>query len=283
MFEVLEGRRSCRKFKRERLPVEIIEKLVWAACQAPAGGNMACWEVIVVTNPEVKRKLAKTSLNQEFISEAGVVFVFIGGREFNVACAVENLLLAAHMMGLEGCIVGSFQRDAVREILSIPDEVKVNCIVPVGYPRIEERNPGKRRPVEVMHFERYGVRGIKDETLRAVLEEALLKVKEFNRLLEKFTGEYGENSLEVYRLEEKYAAFVFRPLLWRIRYLLAYLGLRDEANRVSEVLEEYGSGRGKRLRETMDINSREVVEWERKYSRRIFPEIIKDIAGRILG
>lgn len=280
MLEEIEKRRSCRKFKRKKVSAEVIEKLVWAACQAPAGGNLARWEVIVVTNEEVKNKLTKASLNQEFISEASVVLVFIGGREFNTACAVENLLVVAHTMGLEGCIVGAFDREAVRKILNIPDDVNVNCIVPVGYPKVEEKNPGKRYPVEVIHFERYGARKITEETLKTVVKDALLKVEEFNELLKELVERFGENSFEVYRLEEKYAAFVFKPILWRIRYLLTYLGFKTEADKVSKILEEYSNGRGKRLSETRDINSKEVIEWERKYSREIFPKIIKELGEK---
>lgn len=281
MESLLASRRSCRKFLEKEVDDEIVWKLVWAACQAPAGGNSPQWEVIAVRKPELRKQIMDVALKQEFVAEAGVVFVFVGGREFNVACAVENMLLMAHALGLEGCIVGSFDREAVRKILRVPDKIKINMVVPVGYPKVEETNPGKKLPEEVTHYETYGSTRITRETLRKVVEEAVSKVGEFEQLLGLYLEKYGDESLEVYRLEEKYAAFVFKPLLSRISRLLLFLGYEKEAEKVEKVIRGYSSERWKRLSETHDINSRAVVEHERRYSREVFPEAIRLVASRI--
>ena len=281
MEDLLASRRSCRKFLDKQVGDEAVRKLVWAACQAPAGGNSPRWEVIVVRRPELKRQIMEAALRQEFIEEAGVVFVFVGGREFNVACAVENMLLMAHALGLEGCVVGSFDREAVRKILGVPDEVKINMVVPVGFPKVEETNPGKKLPEEVAHYEVYGSTRISKSILKKVVDEAVEKVEEFERLLSSYIEKYGEESMEVYRLEEKYAAFVFKPLLTRISRLLRLLGYVEAAEEVEEVVKGYSNERWRRLSETGDINSASVVEHERKYSREVFPVAIRRVAARV--
>ena len=230
---------------------------------------------------ELKRQIMEVALRQEFIEEAGVVFVFVGGREFNVACAVENMLLMAHTLGLEGCVVGSFNREAVRKILGVPKEVKVNIVVPVGFPKVEEINPGKKFPEEVTHYEVYGSTRISKITLKKVIDEAVDKVGEFEYLLSLYIEKYGEESMEVYRLEEKYAAFVFRPFLSRISRLMRLLGYVEEAMKVDEVVREYNNERWRRLSNTGDINSASVVEHERRYSREVFPAAIRRVATRV--
>lgn len=281
MENLLASRRSCRKFLDKQVGDEVVRKLVWAACQAPAGGNSPRWEVIVVRKPELKRQIMEVALRQEFIDEAGVVFVFVGGREFNVACAVENMLLMAHTLGLEGCVLGSFDREAVRKILGVPDEVKINMIVPVGFPKVEETNPGKKLPEEVTHYEIYGSMRISNSILKKVVDEAVEKVEEFKRLLSLYVEKYGEESMEVYRLEEKYAAFVFKPYLSRISKLLRLLGYVEAAEEVEEVVKSYSNERWKRLSETGDINSARVVEHERRYSREVFPAAVRRVAARV--
>ncbi|RLE80154.1 MAG: hypothetical protein DRJ51_06360 [Thermoprotei archaeon] len=281
-LEFILNRRTVRVFKRRPLTDEEIRALITVACYAPAGGNVSLWEVIVVRGNSLKERLANVSLNQEFIGTAGATFVFFGGREHNVSAAIENLLLAAHVLGLEGCWVGSFSREKVAEILNIPREKPINAIVAVGVPDEPATNPGKRFPEEVMHLEKYGERKVSRELLKMILDQAREKVQEFRRLLRELEEKHGAESYHVYRLEEKYSAFVFAPILSRIEKVLRELNLSPKlADRIKEEVAGYRRGRGERLHKTGDINSLEVVLWERKYSREIFPKLIEEISSEI--
>lgn len=282
MSEIIKAilrRRSVRVFKPFEVSHEDIEKLVKAACYAPAGGNESKWEVIVVQDDSMKSKLTEVSLNQEFIKYSSVVFVFLGGRTVNVAAAIQNLLLAAHSLGLEGCWIGAFDREKVAKLLNIPLGTPVHAIVAIGKPEEVPTDPGKRFPEEVLHFERYGRKRVNLSLLGKVVSQAKEKLSEYKDLRATVKEEYGEESFYMYRIEEKYAAFVFRPLLRRILRIIEELGIcEDLSNKLRETIREYERGRGERLSATLDINSKEVTEWERKYANEVFLKLIEEVA-----
>jgi len=282
ILDIIRDRRTARIFVDEDLSRENILRLIEAACSAPAGGNTYKWNVIVVTDRDLRERIRKVSLNQEFVSKCGVLFVFIGGRAENIFLAIENLLLEAHSIGLEGCIVGSFDREKVREILGIPKNISIYILVAVGKPREIEKNPGKKFPLEVIHWNKYGIRGISIDLLKKIVMDARDKVKDFLGQRKIFLEKYGEESFEIYRLEEKYSAFVFRPILARIIDLMKELNYKPNlVEMIEKKLSEYGRGRWSRISSTNDINSREVVEWEREYSTKIFPEIIENLSREL--
>lgn len=73
MRDVLENRRSIRKFKEDKLPSETIHELVEAARLAPSGTNLQPWRFIAVTSTEKRAQLAKCSLS--FVGQAPLVMV----------------------------------------------------------------------------------------------------------------------------------------------------------------------------------------------------------------
>lgn len=61
LFELLRKRRMHRRFTGEPVPKEAIEKLVWAAGRAPAGGNVRMRNLLVVTDPAVLTTLRQVT------------------------------------------------------------------------------------------------------------------------------------------------------------------------------------------------------------------------------
>jgi len=171
VFEAIKGRRSTRAFMEQDVPQEIVEKLIDAARWAPSAGNVQPWEFIIVRNPEIKRKLAVAALNQTFIEEAPVVVVVCadqqrsakayGSRGSTLYCiqdtaaATQNLLLAAHALGLGACWVGAFRENQASEALNLPSHVRPVAIIPIGHPA-EKPQPRPRRSLKtIIHNETY--------------------------------------------------------------------------------------------------------------------------------
>jgi len=73
--EAITQRRSIRRFKPDSVSRETILQLLEAARLAPSGSNRQPWRFLVVTDPEERRQLRETCLEQAFIEEAPVVFV----------------------------------------------------------------------------------------------------------------------------------------------------------------------------------------------------------------
>jgi len=169
--EAIEKRRSIRKYKRQPIELEIVEKLLYYANLAPSAGNLQARDFIIVDDENVKRRLARAAYNQEFIEEAPIVVVFCAnlqrispygerGRKFyclqDVAAAIQNFLLVATSEGLATCWVGAFDDEEVAEILDLPSYVRAVAIVPVG---IGDEKPTKTERYdlkELIHYNKWG-------------------------------------------------------------------------------------------------------------------------------
>jgi len=171
VLEAIKGRRSIRAFRSQRVPAEIVEKLIDAARWAPSAGNIQPWEFIIVRKPEIKRRLAEAALDQTFIEEAPVIIVVCANEDHSslgygirgktlyciqdTAAAVQNIHLAAYSVGLGTCWVGAFREEEVRKTFKIPHGVRPVAIIPVGYPA-ESPSPRDRRHMsKIVHYETF--------------------------------------------------------------------------------------------------------------------------------
>jgi len=171
VFEAIKTRRSIRAFTEEEVSDEEIEKILDAARWAPSAGNIQPWIFVIVRDPKRKRRLSEAALNQLFIEEAPVVIVVCANQERSgrvygrrgsdlyciqdTAAAIQNLLLAAHALGLGACWVGAFNEDAVRHVLNIPDGVRPVAIIPMGRPAVKPRAVFKRSLNEIVRYESF--------------------------------------------------------------------------------------------------------------------------------
>jgi nitroreductase len=162
VFEAILKRRSIRDFEKKEIPKEKIEKLKEALIWAPSAGNLQARKFYFVFNEEIKKKLAKAALNQNFITKAPLVIVgccdlekisWYGERGKNlyticdVSAAIENLLLMATAETLGACWVGAFDEKEVSKILNLPKNERPIVIVPIGFPK-EIPSPPEREPIE---------------------------------------------------------------------------------------------------------------------------------------
>ena len=155
LFEAIKTRRSIRAFTREEISDREIEKILDAARWAPSAGNIQPWIFVVVKDPGTKRRLSEAALSQFFIEEAPVVIVVCADQERSrrgygsrgadlyciqdTAAATQNILLAAHALGLGACWVGAFNEEEVKLILRIPRGIRPVAIVPIGHPAEKPR------------------------------------------------------------------------------------------------------------------------------------------------
>lgn len=171
VFDCIKGRRSVRKFIKKDIKDEDLIKILEAGIHAPSSGNLQNWEFIIIRDEEMKEKIAKAALNQEFIREASVVIVacsnderiaYYGkrGKELyavqNVAAAIQNILLSSYGLGIGSCWVGAFNEKEIKNILKIPEGVRILAIIPLGYPAELPEKPPRRVLSEVVFEEIYG-------------------------------------------------------------------------------------------------------------------------------
>lgn len=167
VLEVIAKRRSIRKYKPNSIPEQVLARVLEAARLAPSGSNLQPWKFIVVKNQALKQKLAEASRRQFFIAEAPVIIVACGypdncyprmGRYMkswpvDVAIALEHLILQAAEEGVGTCWVGAFEEEEVKKILSIPEEIKVLALTPLGYPAEEPTARPRKSLEEIVSYD----------------------------------------------------------------------------------------------------------------------------------
>lgn len=160
VFEAIRERRSIRKFKTQDIEKEKIEKIILAGRQAPSAGNLQARDLIVITNQGIKEKLVRAAHGQAFIGDAPYVIMVCTNKERikerygdrgtelymiqDAGASVQNMLLAAHSLGLGTCWVGAFDDKAVHEIMALEKHLWPVAIIPIGYPEKDAKERPKR-------------------------------------------------------------------------------------------------------------------------------------------
>lgn len=171
VFDAIKNRRSIRAFEKKAIPATVVDRIIEASRLAPSAGNIQPWEFVVVQDPQIKHKLSVAALNQTFIETAPVNIVVCadearskkryGSRGEALFCiqdtaaATQNLLLAAHALGLGTCWVGAFQENLVRKAINTPSHVRPVAIVPLGYASKHPNPRDRRSKVDIIHKETF--------------------------------------------------------------------------------------------------------------------------------
>ena len=156
-MKLINDRYSCRGFKADT-PVDksTVVEVIEAARLAPSATNRQPWTFVAVTDFETRSRLLAKS-RQTFI-DAPVLIVACGHHseawhrpsdgkdhtDVDVSIAIEHLCLAASSLGLGSCWVCSFDVEAARQSLCLPDDVEPVALIPLGYP-INDAVPEKKR------------------------------------------------------------------------------------------------------------------------------------------
>jgi nitroreductase len=89
--QVLLERRATPHFRSEQIPDEYLRQIIELGTQAPSGYNLQPWRLILVRDQENKKRLQKAAFDQEKVSEASVVIIFVGMKEETKKMAEEIL------------------------------------------------------------------------------------------------------------------------------------------------------------------------------------------------
>ena len=164
------GRVSVRRYADKAVTADQLSAILHAAMGAPTAVNKQPWEFIVVDEPELLAQLAAALPYAKMAAHAPVACVVCGNKdrfldgiddtlwEQDLSAASENILLAAHAIGLGGvwtCLYPHEERmEQVRQILNIPDNMIPFNLIPVGYPDKDHTPMDKWHP-ERVHQNRF--------------------------------------------------------------------------------------------------------------------------------
>lgn len=167
-LEFLKSRSSVRIYDKEPLAEDEIGYILKCAGTAPSAGNLESWDVIVITDEEVKAALAEAAFDQAHVEQAGAIFVvcanyvrsmsrygergiLYGLEDAIIACTY--MMLAAHAKRLHSCWTGAFHDDEVREILGLPQHIRPVALLAVGKGQTPAVRTGRMDLGEHVHQE----------------------------------------------------------------------------------------------------------------------------------
>ena len=158
---------SVREFTGEKISEAQIDTLLRAAMAAPSAINKQPWAFIVVTDEAKIAELGEALPYSRCSNHPAVAIIPCGDltkaipgemADFwinDVSAATENLLLAAHAMGLGAVWTGLHpdmnRAKMVQEMLGLPEHIIPLCVVPVGIPAEHPDVKDKYKP-ENIHY-----------------------------------------------------------------------------------------------------------------------------------
>lgn len=162
-------RRSCRKYTDQPVSDEMVRTLLRAGMYAPSAHNSQPWEFIVLRDKEIKAAVSDEGKYWTMLKDAPLGILVLANladyrsshKDFFVqdcSACTQNILLAAHAMGLGGVWLGLYPRqelvEAVRRICGIPEDIIPVTLISVGYPA-ETPKPHGFFKEEKVHYDRY--------------------------------------------------------------------------------------------------------------------------------
>ncbi len=156
LHELLVRRHSIRRYKNETIPAEDVTTILEAALLAPSSKSARPWQFVLVENKEDLARLSECKANgARPIANCALAVVVCADPSKSdmyledMSIAAAYMQLQATALGLGACWIqvrnrfaadGEDAQTIVREILGIPEELVVECIVTIGHPD-EQRRP----------------------------------------------------------------------------------------------------------------------------------------------
>jgi coenzyme F420-0:L-glutamate ligase/coenzyme F420-1:gamma-L-glutamate ligase len=176
LFDTIKQRRSIRKYLPRKVPKDVVLKVLDAAGWAPSAHNSQPWRFLLIENASVKRELAeqmaqawaadlvkdgieteetkRVARRERFANAPALILACITLENLHkfpdekrqkcehdlavesLGAAMQNLLLAAHALGLGACwfCAPAFCKETVREVLKVPETVEPEALIALGYP-----------------------------------------------------------------------------------------------------------------------------------------------------
>lgn len=169
VIENIMTRTSVRQFTSRPIAKDTLEMIVRAGMAAPSAMNKQPWAFVVVTEKEMLDSLCVVHPYSN-LKTATAAIVVCGdlekaingfGREYwiqDCSAATENILLAAHALGLGAVWCGVYPNPnimpQVARVLGLPSWVIPLNIVTMGYPASESQPKDKWNP-ENVHYQRW--------------------------------------------------------------------------------------------------------------------------------
>jgi len=172
ILQNIASRRTIRRYNHRKVEPEKLKQVLEAARWAPSWKNSQCARVVIVEDAEIRKRIADSLQgNRSYAGafEAPVILVICAEKGlsgysasapvtdkaewfmFDTGLYAQNLMLAAHHLGLGTVIIGYFNSNLVAREISLTQGYAVVALILLGYPA-EQPQPPPRKPLEATVF-----------------------------------------------------------------------------------------------------------------------------------
>jgi nitroreductase len=161
---------STKKYLDKEIDWAKLTDILDSIKYTPSAGEIPNWKLLVVKDKKTRKEIAKVSADQLWIASAPVLLVVCNDqsemeRMFkdkadyystqSCAAGIQNILLMANSVGVDHAWVRTFNAERIRSILKIPEEIKIDALITLGYADERERKPRKTESRNVVYFEEW--------------------------------------------------------------------------------------------------------------------------------
>ena len=147
IYEKIKSRRTIRKYIQKDVPKEVLYKCVDAARLSPSGANLQPLKYVVVNNDTQLNLVFNTLKWAAYLpdykpskNEMPKAYIIIlldknisnkPGHDAGIASM--SISMVAYDEGLGSCILGAVDKEKLKKVLNLPDELDVVLVVSLGY------------------------------------------------------------------------------------------------------------------------------------------------------
>jgi nitroreductase len=169
VHKAIQSRRSIRTYDSREVEEDKLSRVLESGRLSPSAGNRQERRFVIIRDAKTRKLLSEAARNQKFVAEAPVVIAACSVEtEYIMACgqaaypidtaiAVDHMTLAAVEEGLGTCWIGAFDEKKVKEILNIPDGVRVVALLPLGYPSAIPHPTPRKSLDEIVMWEKWNI------------------------------------------------------------------------------------------------------------------------------
>lgn len=169
VLECIMTRASVRKYKPETVPDSTITAVLKAGMAAPTAANQQAWHFVVITDQVLKDSITDAFQWTKMVRDCAFAVVVCGDMDklfdddrpdggfwtLDCSAASENMLLAAHALGLGGVWCGIYPEEdrmtRLSSILNLPANLRPLNILAFGYPAVPAVPKNKWNPSNVSY------------------------------------------------------------------------------------------------------------------------------------
>jgi nitroreductase len=152
-MDIINNRRSVRKYSDKLVEPEKVEKLLRAGMQSPSAKNQQPWRFLVIQEKQNLVSLSTATPFSKMLGEATLAIILMVDTSklslpnmyaADLGAATQNILLECTYLDLGACWIGVYGREerveSVRQILNLPDHLIPFSILSIGYPLDKDAN-----------------------------------------------------------------------------------------------------------------------------------------------